>query len=84
MQMGVKEERSNIIIKRWEVQGSSNNKGLLTEEKGWLWWDIFPCNRIYFHQCSVKLSRTFDMQLEQMDYKPTFLYGDLEEQIYII
>ena len=26
----------------------------------------------------------FDMQLEQMDVKTTFLYGDLEELVYMV
>ena len=31
----------------------------------------------------MSLDATFDLEIEQMDVKTTFLYGDLEEEIYM-
>ena len=31
----------------------------------------------------MSLAATFELEIEQMDVKTTFLYGDLEEEIYM-
>jgi hypothetical protein len=31
----------------------------------------------------MSLAATFDLEIEQMDVKTTFLHGDLEEEIYM-
>lgn len=46
-------------------------------------YDIFVPVVSHFHLHSFTLVAHFDMEFEQLDVKTAFLYGDLEEDIYL-
>jgi hypothetical protein len=46
--------------------------------------DIFsPVEKLTSIRVLMSLAATFNMEIEQMDMKTTFLHGDLEEEIYM-
>ena len=63
---------------RFVAKGYSQRKGVDYDE-------IFsPVVRHTFIKTVLGSVAHFDMQLEQMDVKTTFLYGDLEELVYMV
>ncbi|KAL0327775.1 UNVERIFIED_CONTAM: Retrovirus-related Pol polyprotein from transposon TNT 1-94 [Sesamum angustifolium] len=83
MQVGVQKETISIRKRKGKVQGLVGSKGIFTTE-GIDYDEIFsPVVRHTSIKAILALVANWDMHLEQMDVKTTFLHGDLEEQIYM-
>ena len=44
---------------------------------------LFPIKKLTSIRFLLSLSTTFDLEVEQMDVKTTFLHGYLDEEIYM-
>lgn len=67
----------------WEVQNSPAIQGIFPSWGNWFWWDFPPITKLTSIKIILFIIIVFDLEVEQMDIKRTFLYVDLEEEIYI-
>jgi hypothetical protein len=85
----------NIIGSKWVFKKKINVAGQIEKFKDRLvakgysqvgvdFGEIFsPDEKLTSITVLMSLATTFDLEIEQMDVKKTFLHGDLEEEIYI-
>jgi hypothetical protein len=73
----------NVVgkVKKYKAQlvtkGYSQVEGIDFSEKK------FPVAKLTSIRFLLSLAATFDLEVEQMDVKTTFLHGDLDEEIYM-
>ena len=86
----------NLVGRKWVFKNNMNVAGQVEKFKDRLvakgysqvegvdFGDIFsPVEKITSVRVLMFLDATFDLEIEQMDVKTTFLHGDLEEEIYM-
>jgi hypothetical protein len=84
------------VGRKWLFKKNFNAKGKVEKYKAWLvekgyshvegidFGDIFsPVANLTYIRFILSIYASFDLEVEQMDVKTTFLDGDLEEEIYM-
>jgi hypothetical protein len=87
----------NVVGRKWLFKKKFNAQGKVEKYKAQLvakgysqvegidFGEIFsPVAKLTSIRFVLSIAATFDLELEQMDVKTTFLHGDLEEEIYMM
>jgi hypothetical protein len=76
-------KKMNVVVPIEKFKYRLVAKGY-SQVKGVNFSDIFsPIEKITSIRALMSLAASFDLEIEQMDLKTTFLHGDLEEEIYM-
>ena len=79
--------RKWLFKKKFNAQGKVEKYKARLVEKGYSQVEGIEFGEIFSHVASIRfllsIAIAFDLEVEQMDVKETFLHGDLEEEIYM-
>ena len=80
--MGFQDKEGSLgNIERYKAQLVAK---IFTQNEGIDYNEIFsPVSKKYYHHIIMTLVAHFDLKLQQMDVKMTFLNGNLEEEVYM-